>query len=174
MQERRTDFPHVTTLLKDAGLIDTTWMTEYARDRGTAVHLAAALLHEDDLDEETLDPAVNTYLEAYKRFLEIVQPTDISCELPLLNEELGYCGTADRLWKIGGRWSITDLKCGVKSPWHRLQTAGYAGCYQTHLARFALYLRENGKFELVEHKGRADWPAFKAVLLLSQWRNLNK
>ena len=170
LTERRTDFDHVTDILRDAGLIDTRFMTEYARDRGTAVHLASALLHEDDLDEDSLDPAVNTHLAAYKSFLKHVQPTDISCELPVLNEELGYCGTADRLWKINGRRAITDLKCGVKSPWHQLQTAGYAGCYKIPLARFALYLRENGTFEFVEHKSRGDWPAFKAVLLLAQWK----
>lgn len=165
--------PHVTDLLKDAGLIDTTFMSEYARDRGTAVHLASALYHENDLDEDSLDPAVNVYLEAYKRFLRIIRPTDIGCELPLLNAELGYCGTADRHWKIQGRQAITDIKCGAKSPWHQLQTAGYAGCYKIPLARFALYLKQDGTFELVEHKSRGDWPAFKAVLLLAQWRKAN-
>lgn len=170
MTERRTDLPHVTDLLRDAGLVDTTWMNDYARDRGTAVHLATALLHEDDLDEETLDEDVARYIPAYTRFLQDAKPTDASCELPVENLELGYCGTADRVWKIDGRWMLTDLKCGAPSPWHRLQTAGYAGCYKLPILRSALYLRPDGTYRLVEHRSRFDWPAFKAVLLLSQWR----
>ena len=41
--------PSVTQILKDAGLIDTTWYTDEARQRGRAVHLAAQFLDEDDL-----------------------------------------------------------------------------------------------------------------------------
>lgn len=174
MTDRRTDLPHVTDLLKDAGLIDTRFMTDYARDRGTAVHLATALLHEDDLDEDSLDPAVNAYLPAYRNFLRDVKPTDIGCELPLANEELGYCGTSDRFWRIHGRRALTDLKCGIKSPWHQLQTAGYAGCVNYPLARFALYLHEHGKYEFVEHKDRTDWPIFRGIVALAHWRNRNR
>lgn len=168
--ERRTDLPHVTDLLKGAGLVDTSWMTDYARDRGTAVHLAIALLHENDLDEESLDPAVAAFLPAYKQFIRDVKPGVHATEVPLENLELGYCGTADLEADLFGRPSFVDYKCGAPSDWHPLQTAGYAGCRRELRSRFNLYLKSDGTYRLVEHTSRGDWPAFKAVIQLYQWR----
>ncbi len=170
--ERRTDLPHVTDVIKAAGLIDTEWLTDYARDRGTAVHLATALLHENDLDEESLDPAVALFLPAYKAFLRDVNPENIGCELPLENKELGYCGTADRHWKLHGRYGICDLKTGPESPWHKLQTAGYAGCYK-FLAGLGEKLSEDGFVTnetknaafsgmLTPAEAKSAWETFKA------------
>jgi hypothetical protein len=173
MIARRTDLPHVTDLLKDAGLIDTRWMTDYARDRGTAVHLAASLLVQDDLDEESVAEDVNAFLGAFRAFLRDVKPDIIGTEVPIENRALGYCGTADMLLRLNGRKCALDLKCGPPSAWHALQLAGYTGAFEEPLARWNLYLKESGGYALVEHKSRADWPAFKAVLLLAQWRKAN-
>lgn len=173
MSERRTDLPHVTDLLKEAGLIDTKWMTEYARDRGSAVHLAAMLHNEDDLDESSLAPDVAGFFRGYKAFLENVKPTIIGSEIPVENRVLGYCGTSDILLMIRARKGALDIKCGPPDAWHALQLAGYAGCFPEPLARWNLYLTKGGGYALVEHKSRGDWPAFKAVLLLAQWRKAN-
>jgi hypothetical protein len=170
---RRVDLPHVTDLLKDAGLIDVRWLTQYARDRGTAVHLAASLLVRDDLDEESVTEDVNVYLRGFRRFLRDVKPEIIGTEIPVENKELGYCGTTDLLLRIHGRKGALDEKCGAPECWHQLQLAGYTGCFDEPLARWNLYLRPDGTYSLVEHKSRSDWPVFKAILLLAQWRKVN-
>ncbi len=174
MNDRRTDLPHVTDLLKEAGLIDIRWLTDYARDRGSAVHLAAMLHAHNDLDEDSLAPDVAGYFGAYRRFIAEVKPQILATEIPVENRALGYCGTADLILTIHGRKGAMDLKCGVPDAWHALQLAGYVGCLEgVPLARWNLYLKPDETYSLVEHKSRADWPAFKAVLLLAQWRKAN-
>ena len=163
----------MTDILKEAGLIDTAFMTEYHRDRGSAVHLAIALLNEDDLDEGSLDEDVARYMPAYKAFIREVKPEIEQSEVAVENKALGYCGTADSIIRIRGRRGALDHKCGGPSPWHQLQLAGYTGCFPDPLARWNLYLRPDGNYRLIEHTGRQDWTVFKAALLLSQWRKAN-
>lgn len=162
---------HVTEVLKLAGLVDDRFFTEEARDRGTALHLATVYFDEGNLDDESLDPAIRGGLDAYRAFYRDVHPVILACEEPVEDLARGYCGTPDRVLVINGREGVLDIKRGAESPWHAIQLAAYAHTYGRPMARWNLYLGQDGKYKLIERRSRLDWPVFEAALLLVQWRN---
>lgn len=166
------DYPHVTAILQHAGLIDTTWFTDEARDRGSVLHVAAHYLDEGDLDWGTVDPIVLPRLRQYQRFLEEVRPDMLAIEEPVVNETLRYQGRLDRRLRIGGREGILDIKGPSRAAWQSLQVAMYASCFPRPLARWTLHLSDD-RYNLIEHKGRMDWEAAKACLTLAAWRQSN-
>ena len=161
--------PHVTDILARAGLIDTAWFTDEARDKGSALHLATQFLDEGDLDWQTVDPAVLPRLRQYQRFKDEVKPEIVEIEKSVINDALRYCGRYDRRVRIGGREGILDLKGPTQAPWHRLQTMLYSATFQRPMARWALYLSDE-RYKLIEFTGRDDWEACKAILTLTAWR----
>lgn len=167
------ELPHVTAILRDAGLVDTTWMTEEHRDRGTAVHLAARFVDEGDLDRESLDPTVAPRLAQYERFLLEVRPQILAIEMPVVHELYRYQGTLDRIVRINGREGVLDIKGTTASDWHGVQLAAYAEAVTPArpLARWNLYLKDDA-YRLVPRTNRHDWGAFKAALSLVNWRNV--
>ena len=164
-----SDLVHVTDVLRRAGLVDASWFTEEARDRGTAVHMAAHYLDEGDLDWESLDPSVVPRVRQYQHFLEEVRPEMLAIEEPVSNEALQYCGRLDRRVKINGRECIVDFKGPSEAAWNGIQLAGYAGCFTRPLGRFNLYLSDE-RYRLVERKERSDWDVFKVALVLAAWK----
>jgi hypothetical protein len=166
---RRTDLPHVTEILRDAGLISTEWFTEEARDRGTAVHAAARYLDEGDLDRESLDPSVAPRLAQYEKFIAEVKPEILAIEEPVEHGLMKYCGTLDRRLRINGREAILDIKGIAASDWHGAQLALYAMCFPRPLARFNLYLFDD-RYKLVERTDRADYGCATACLTIRNWR----
>lgn len=161
-------YPHVTEILRDAGLVDTTWFTDEARDRGSAVHLATRFLDEGDLDRESLDPTVAPRLAQYERFLLDVRPTIHEIEIPFVDEIYGYQGTPDRILTINGRKGVLDVKGPSVDDWHGVQLAAYAHAKGVG-ARWNLYLNDD-RYVLVPRLGRHDWPVFQAALTLRNWR----
>jgi len=162
-------FPHVTDILKRAGLVDASFFTEEARDRGSAVHAAAHYLDENDLDWSSVNPSVLPRLRQYQKFLDEVKPEILAIEESVVHEALRYCGRYDRRVRIAGREGLLDLKGPGQAPWHRLQIMYYVACFPRPLARWALYLSEE-RYKLIEFKGREDWEACKAILTLTSWR----
>lgn len=170
---RRTDLPHVTDILRDAGLIDATWFTDWSRDRGTAVHEATRYDDEGDLDESSIDPAVAPRLAAYRAFRRDAQPVIHAIELPVEHDLHGYCGTVDRVVEIAGRRGVLDIKPPSREPWHALQLAAYAACFDTAMRRWSLHLHDDETYRLVEHTDRNDARVFSAALTLVKWRRDN-
>ena len=162
--------PHVTALIYAAGLMDLTHFTEAARDRGSAVHKACQFADEGDLDESTVDPRVRPRLEGYRSFIAETAPAIHAIEEPVRNLAYGYVGTLDRRLTLNGREGVLDIKNGVPAPWHPLQLAFYAGCFDRPLRRWGLYLDGEGHYRLIEYTDRRDWEVCKAVLTLHAWR----
>lgn len=160
--------PHVTTILHRVGLIDAEWYTDLARDRGKALHAAAHYLDEGDLDWETVDPMIVSRLRQYQTFLEEVKPQIIEVEKLLKNPPF-YCGTPDRIVRIGERIGTLDLKSGAFERWHTIQSAMYAGCFPKPMARWSLHL-SGERYQLIEHKDRRDWEVAKAAITLAGWK----
>jgi hypothetical protein len=122
--------PSVTQILKDAGLIDTTWYTDEARERGRAVHFATQFLDEDDLDWDTVLPQYRGYVAAWERFKAeshfiISRDSDgkLLIEYLLFQPVSGYCGMLDRVghhrhdrisdrYKNGGSAGLARLSTG--------------------------------------------------------------
>ena len=170
--------PSVTQILKDAGLIDTTWYTDEARERGRAVHLATQFLDEDDLDWDTVLPPYRGYVAAWQRFKQ-ESHFAISCdstgklliEYLLFQSVSGYCGMLDRLGTIGTTEYLIDIKTGDPHDWHGYQLAAYSQCLPNPHSRkrMTVHLRANGSYSSREHALTAlpyDWHVFAAAAVV--------
>ena len=63
----------VTQALKECGMIDTKWFTEWARHRGSTVHKCLEFMVKGTLDLNSVDPKIQGYLDAYERFRDDTQ-----------------------------------------------------------------------------------------------------
>lgn len=172
--------PSVTQVLKDAGLIDTTWYTDEARERGKAVHLATQFLDEDDLEWNTLLPKHRGYVQAWQKFtresrFRIGHDSEGRplIEYRLSHPVFGYCGTLDRLGTIGTVEYLLDIKTGSPQDWHGYQMAGYSQCLPNPQSRkrMTVHLKENGSYSTREHDLSAfpfDWQVFAASVVVWQ------
>ena len=170
------EYPSVTTILKDAGLIDTSqpWYTEWHRDRGTQVHKALELFDQGDLDEESLDPEIRPYVDAWEKFLAESRCGIEQIEVRCWNKAKRYAGTIDRVLKWGPGVTICDIKCGPRAAWHGLQTAAYGEFIHGRVPyRCCVHLSADGKFSVSEHKDRTDYDAWASALYLYHWKRNN-
>lgn len=160
----------VTEVLKLAGLIDTTWYTEEARDRGSYVAVATALDDRGELDESKVPPEIMGYVTAWRRFRLGTEGALVCVEAIVCNETLRLAGTIDRVFKPS---VIMDIKTGASAPWHRLQLAGYRECYGGVGEAWDVYLRPNGQYRVdvrsVSHCIE-DRQVFLAALALAHWK----
>lgn len=87
--------PSVTQILFDMGCISefSTW-SEFARDRGTKVHQACALLP-DRLDWTTVDARILPYVMSLQEWFKVSWINIVAQEQRGYNRELGYAGTLD-------------------------------------------------------------------------------
>ena len=166
-------YPHVTDILKRAGLVDDAWFTEEARDRGSAVHAAAHYLDENDLDWSSVNPSVLPRLRQYQKFLDEVKPEILAIEESVVHEALRYCGRYDRRVRIAGREGLLDLKGPGQAPWQAIQLAMYAACIPRPLERFTLHLSDE-RYQLIQHRSREDWSVAKAAITLAAWKETNR
>jgi hypothetical protein len=123
----------VTQILKEAGVVDTQWFTEFGRWRGSAVHKATQYWDEGDIDRRTLDPIVKPFVNDWKIFRDKTGFTPTMIEQTFYDPTYDYCGKPDRRgYFLGGKPEnsneLIDLKTypGGKCPWWtRLQLAAY-------------------------------------------------
>lgn len=165
-----SELPHVTSILKDAGLVNTQWFTDHMRERGTALHKAIELHNKNDLNPDSIASQIEAPFAGYMKFLQEVQPEILASEEKVIYSGV-YQGTLDIRLRIMGREGVLDIK-GQKSPTDRLQVAGYAMTFDRPLSHWNLYLRiKEGDYRLVEHKrikqDRADW---MAAVRIAAWR----
>lgn len=164
---------HVTGVLVDAGLVDTKWFTDWARDRGSAVHKAIQLYEEDDLDEETVDENVRPFLNAYYKFKAEYQWISIENEVQVWSERHEYAGTLDSFGRASGTRAIVDYKTGQLSPVVGIQLSGYAlalaecrGIVCTKL--LGVRLVGDGTYKIQQYQ--LDPTTFYAALNISRWK----
>jgi len=158
--------PGVTGIIKACGLMDLTWATDYARDRGTAVHRAVELYEQGDLDIDTLDPKLALYLAAWVGFRMDTGYRSTTQEQIVHNKTYNYAGTLDQTGTIDGKTCLIDIKTGVFQHWWAIQTSSYnavAKCKR----RLSLELHGDGKYKIIEHTDKRDWPRFLACLTVA-------
>jgi hypothetical protein len=139
--------PSVTGVLKEAGLIDTTWYSPEAAQRGTFVHQACALYDRDELDVDALDPQLSPYLEAWVKFRQQSQVALAIIEQPFYSLEHGFAGTVDRAWLDGKHFVVCDIKSGPLPKWLPLQLAGYSILINA-FSGMGIELRKNGTYSV--------------------------
>ncbi len=139
------------------------------------------------IDKASIDPAVEPYFTAYKKFCREMKPKWVNVETRDHHRLHHYAGTLDRLGWINKEAWLIDLKTVVTvSPTTGLQTAGYVAIHQSNLLgkvgaasqmlypkRGALQLKDDGTYRLVEFTESLDWPTFLSLLNLWRWRTKN-
>jgi len=165
--------PSVTTILKDMNFIDMTWFTDYGRDRGKLVHTIIEWHITGELDESTIAPELQGYLDAWGAFTSDTGFLSTEIEKPLASELYRFAGTPDHIGKLNGKEAVIDAKTGVIYPHVGLQLAGYEILATRPLKRFGLQLKEDGRYSLKEFRDRQDSQIFKAALACWWWQKNN-
>lgn len=157
-------YPHITGMLEQAGLVDDRWYTEESSDRGTAVHRLTADYDLKALDVATCTSRFRGYLLGHVKVVTIMQPTMLAVEEPLVHPELRFGGRPDRDCIVQGMRAVWEIKSGVPSKAHRIQTAmqailigAEAKLPPESIARFCCYLSDKGKYKLDEHRDANDF-----------------
>lgn len=167
-------FPAVTEILKAEGFIDTRFYSEEGRDRGTAVHKMIAAFLRGGIPAE--NPAEYLgYLDAVNELLKDYPMEDIVAEDPLRFTDWGYAGTPDVRAKKGAKKILLDFKTGGPEPWHPLQTAAYAmlARHGEKDLRFGCYIKDTGKYSLIEHKDPMDFTVWRAAVTIYRYKRRN-
>ena len=157
--------PSITQMLDYAGWINDEFYTKESSERGTLVHKLSA---DFDLgaisDPRTVENIWKGYFLAHVDAMKKMQPEVLAVEQALGHPTLRYGGRPDRVWKLWGAITVTDIKTGVVADWHGIQTALQALLIAPHyhlppesIQRYGLYLRDNGKWKFIEHKNRHDF-----------------
>lgn len=173
--------PSVTTVLKDMGFIDTAFFTDYGRERGKLVHRIIHWHMTGELDHDTIDPALQGYFNAWLAFEKDTGFVSTETEKPMGSTLYRFCGTPDHIGMIGGSHAIVDAKTGSIFPHVGLQLAGYEilrnevilGGWALRCKRFALALKENGKYSLQPFTDRQDRGVFLSALACWWWKKNN-
>lgn len=122
--------PSVTQILKAKGWIDDTWFknNEFARDRGSAAHLAIHFLEKGTLDPFTVSPVIEPYVASYELFKRTTGYRVLYHEKLLFHPQFFYCGSLDSVGILNGEEVIIDFKTGDVKEWAGLQLAAYNAC----------------------------------------------
>ena len=159
------NLPSVTEILKSVGLIETTFYTEEARRRGSAVHSACEYWDQGDLDEDSVDPAIAGYLQSYIKFRQVSGFQDPEwIEMPLMSKCGSYAGTPDRVL-ISRPRILLDIKTGPHQYWHKWQGALYLNMLDDpySFSRFGIYLKPNGNLPRVHEFPKKEYAADLAI-----------
>jgi len=169
--------PSVTQVLSEMGFYGdaAAYFTEYSRDRGTYVHKAIQLYEDGELDEESLDPVIRPYLKAWKQFKHDSGFIVSASEKAMASVTYQFAGTVDLLGTFEDTTcAIIDIKTGAVGPVVGLQLAAYEILEGTHgRKRFALQLKEDGKYKLHQFTNRQDRQIFLSALSVYQWKKAN-
>lgn len=143
---------------------------EFARVRGTAVHLATALHDRRTLNEASVHPTIAPYLKAWRAFLSLKRVQIIDIEVPIYSERWGFACTPDRTIYANGQLGVLEIKTpSALSEWYRLQTEGQriaaAEFYKMNFAsRFVVRLSDDGSYKLEQYRDYADRARFLSCL----------
>lgn len=162
--------PSVTQILRQCGIIDASWYTPEGTLRGTFAHEATALDDRGILDESTVDDVIWPYLHAWRLFRKESGGAIIDIERRVWNDDGLYAGTLDRLVMWHSRHFLLDIKTGAPGAWHALQTAAYAECVGSRPKRASVYLKDTGRYSVVEHASLDDIGVFRAATALWHWK----
>lgn len=135
-------FESVTSILKDEGFIDSSFFTEYGRQRGSFVHLARHLDDTGELDMDTVDDVILPYLEAWRRFKRESGFIVEQSEVPMAQSSYLYAGTPD----VIGRFPAGIIK------------------------RAAVELHDDGTYKLITFTDRQDANLWLSALAVHNWK----
>lgn len=177
--------PNVTSIIEDAGLSDFSMVEpeklRRAQKFGKAVHTACHLYDIDDLDMDSLNPALKPYLEDWIKWEKdsgfIVQ----SSEQIVYSKIYNYVGTYDKVGLLDGIKTLIDIKTGTTLPKTiGLQLSGYVEAANEGKKRedkikrrLSVWLLGNGQARPAEYEERTDFRVFTSCLNICNWKKIN-
>jgi len=163
------EIPSVTQILERVGLVNTYFMNQYpeARQRGTDVHEATALIDRGALELGDFDGWMAGWIDSWSLFKIDNAIDDFShVESRFGSAELGYAGTVDRVAMIDDKPVIIDLKTGKPARTHKLQLAAYAiglGLMSKDTRRMCVHLTDDGEYKVKEYTDPEDYDDWIAL-----------
>jgi hypothetical protein len=174
-------YPSVTEVLgpaeRFAGLFDgvPAEALEAARDRGSYVHEAMALLARGALDWNSLAEPWAQYIRTGERFLTDSELVVTASEIPVYSERLRVAGTIDLLGVWRGRLALLDFKSSAAVPITvGPQTAGYSLLYRDlygskgRVHRYCVHLTPS-EYRVIPLEDSRDEAIFLSSLNLFHW-----
>lgn len=140
LADRAIHIPSVSEILNP--IMSDFELPEKYRIRGKMVHEATELYDDGKYLPELVSDKVVPYMIAYDNFHQEHDVEYEESEMMVFNEDLFYAGRLDRIWKVDGKYFLTDIKTGGKYRWHPLQLVGYDLACKSELSLSSLYLRE--------------------------------
>ena len=150
-------------------------------ERGKHVHLACHLADSTGLDWNTVFPPWRGWVEAWEKFKAESGADILASEQPVESEAHGYCGTLDKVARMGRRIYVLDIKTGAPPVTIGLQTASYLAAYDGKLkskstGSAVIHLKEDGSYTFTaeDTPGQklfhpTDFRVFLACLTVKQW-----
>lgn len=156
--------PHITGMLERTGWVDDRWYTEESSDRGTAVHRLTADYDLNALHVASCTSVFRGYLLAHVKAVDILKPKMLAVEEPMVHHVLRFGGRPDRDMIAMKQRGVWEVKSGSPSKAHQIQTAlqailvaQEANLPPESLLRLCCYVKDKGKYSVVEHKERRDF-----------------
>jgi len=171
--------PSVSTILRPIVSFDgiPAEVLSAAAARGVAVHKACELDDLGDLIEESVDPSIAGYLEAWRKFRRELRAEVFDTEQRRYHSIQRYAGTRDAIVRIGRRLWLIDRKTSAAAPWHAIQLAGYQLLAEDNGEAVdkvgTVLLAADGSYKLIEYGAAADRRVFTALVTLHKWRASN-
>jgi len=151
--------PGVTNVLQDCGIIDYSMIPDGVRtmalERGRFVHALCQFDDEGTLDPATVDPKLEGYLAAWRRFRGEIHVTLKLAEHRGYCEKYGYAGTLDGMGSLTNAGdTIIEIKTNIAPAWAAYQTAAYANFFPSpaKYRRMAVELHKDGTFGIHEYR----------------------
>lgn len=159
--------PSYSEIAKYCGLSDVSRIPkrvlEPARAFGESVHMHTELVDRGTIDQYEIDPGVVPCLMAWEEFKSDHQAEIVDIEIAKYHPELQYCGTIDRVMRIGGWLYIIDIKTSTtlyKS--YSLQTMAYALLMDEPMRRAVVKLdHKTASYKFVEYQNTDDEATWK-------------
>lgn len=146
---------------------------------GTYAHYATELYDKDDLVMETLDPAIEPYVQAWIKFRRDTGFVVELSEQKVFHRSFFYAGTLDRGGLLNSERSLLDIKCvAALGPQTGVQTAAYREAINSQLPkkkhykrRYAVQLKPDGTYHLQPYNDDGDdFKMFTSLLNFYNWR----
>lgn len=149
--------------------------------KGRHVHTATHYHDLDDLDMDSLDPALKGYVEAWAAFKAESQfvPDLTWRERPCFHPIYRYAGTADAIGQTPLGPTVVEIKTGQPVRWHHLQAGGaYQPMIAAHRPEYAraavllVYLAEDGRYHVERVKDAKLPMLFASIVAVVNGRHL--
>lgn len=149
---------------------------EHAAEKGRLVHEWCEQF-DYGCEEDQVPSELEPYCRAYMDFCRDYRPewtaieSMVYCNVTETGE--GYAGTVDRIGKIDGKLCVVDIKT-IASPTTKdhikvcCQTAAYSMASNVWGERYALYLKPDGKYRLLDCKEYERDHGFDGYLLFGE------